>query len=164
MKFKKPTSLFKCWLRNINFTQNTLDTRCQIKSPMWPHKIWQFQGGGKSYRWFTPQIAKYNLPQIVCMIYPPKIAREDLPLKSPRTIYPPSNHPILSKISNAHNIMLCFTKVFSAKDQWWDDFSKHSLFYRVVMLCFPAADPGFPIQGAPTPKGRQGGAPVQNLM
>ena len=41
---------------------------------------------------FTPQIVKYNLP-------------------------PPSNHPILSKISNAHNIMLCFTKVFSAKDQ-----------------------------------------------
>ena len=56
-------------------------------------------------------------PQIVCTIYPP------LP-KSPSliypqivcTIYPPSNRPILSKISNAHNIMLCFTKVFSAKD------------------------------------------------
>ena len=30
---------------------------------------------------------------------------------------PPSNRPILSKFSNAHNIILCFTKVFSAKDQ-----------------------------------------------
>ena len=85
---KKPTSLFKCWLRNRNFTQNTLDTRCQINILMWPHKIWQFWGG-KSYRWFTPQITKYDLPQIVCMIHPPKIAREDLPLKSPSTIYPP---------------------------------------------------------------------------
>ena len=56
---------------------------------------------------FTPNHL-YDLPQI---------AREDLPLKSPSTIYPPSNRPILSKISNAHNIMLCFTKVFSAKDQ-----------------------------------------------
>ena len=57
-------------------------------------------------------------PQIICTIYPPKIAREDLTLKLPSTIYlPPSNSPILSKISNAHNIMLCFTKVFSAKDQ-----------------------------------------------
>ena len=36
-----------------------------------------------------PQIAKYDLPQIVCTIYPPQIAREDLPLKSPSTIYPP---------------------------------------------------------------------------
>ena len=56
---------------------------------MWPHKIWQFRGGGKSYRRFTPQIAKYDLPQIVCTIYPPKITREDLPLESPSTIYPP---------------------------------------------------------------------------
>ena len=30
---------------------------------------------------------------------------------------PPILRPFLSKISNAHNIMLCFTKVFSAKDQ-----------------------------------------------
>ena len=41
---------------------------------------------------------------------------DDLPLKSPSMIYPPSNRPILSKISDTH-IMLCFTKVFSAKDQ-----------------------------------------------
>ena len=33
---------------------------------------------------------------------------------------PPILRPFLSKISNAHNIMLCFTKVFSAKDQWSD--------------------------------------------
>ena len=66
VKFKKPTSLFKCWLRNRNFTQNTLDTRCQIKSPMWPHKIWQFRGGGVN-------------------------RTDDLPLKSPSTIYPKSS-------------------------------------------------------------------------
>ena len=45
------------------------------------------------------------------MIYPPKITKEDLPLKSPSTIYPPP------QIVQTHNIMLCFTKVFSAKDQ-----------------------------------------------
>ena len=80
-----------------NFTQNTLDTRCQIKSPMWPNRTWRL--GGSIVQIIYPQIAKYDLPQIIC------------------TIYPPSNRPILSKISNAHNIMLCFTKVFSAKDQ-----------------------------------------------
>ena len=42
--WKKPTSLFKCWLRNRNFTQNTLDTRCQIKSPMWPNRTWRLGG------------------------------------------------------------------------------------------------------------------------
>ena len=45
MKLKKPTSLFKCWLRNRNFTQKTLDTRCQIKSPMWPNRTWHLGGG-----------------------------------------------------------------------------------------------------------------------
>ena len=63
---KKTTSLFKCWLRNRNFTQNTLDTRCQIKSLMWPHKIWRFQGGGVN-------------------------CTDNLPLKSPSTIYPKSS-------------------------------------------------------------------------
>ena len=74
---------------------------------------------------YPPEIAKSDLPSNRQVRFtpdrlynlPPQIAREDLPLKSPSTIYPPSNHPILSKISNAHNIMLCFTKVFSAKDQ-----------------------------------------------
>ena len=60
-------------------------------------RTWRF-GGGKSYRLFTLKAPS--------TIYP----------KS-SLIYPPSNRPILSKISNAHNIMLCFTKVFSAKDQ-----------------------------------------------
>ena len=43
----------------------------------------------------------------------PQIGSDDLPPTPPH----PPNRPILSKISNAHNIMLCFTKVFSAKDQ-----------------------------------------------
>ena len=109
---KKPTFLFKCWLRNRNFTQNTLDTRCQIKSLMWPHKIWWFRGGvnrkddlplkspstiyPKSSVWFTPpncqgrftpQIAKYNLP-------------------------PPPNHPILSKISDTQHHALLHKGLF----------------------------------------------------
>ena len=67
MKLKKPTSLFKCWLRNRNFTQNTLDTRCQIKSPMWPNRTWCLGGVNRT----DPQIAKYDLPQIICTIYPP---------------------------------------------------------------------------------------------
>ena len=48
-------------------------------------------------------------PQIICTIYPSNHLYN----------LPPPDHPILSKISNAHNIMLCFTKVFSAKDQWF---------------------------------------------
>ena len=71
MKLKKPTSLFKCWLRNRNFTQNTLDTRCQIKSPMWPNRTWRFLGGGKSYRRFTLKSPSTIYPQIACTIYPP---------------------------------------------------------------------------------------------
>ena len=72
MKLKKPTSLFKCWLRNRNFTQNTLDTRCQIKSPMWPNRTWWFLWvGGKSYRRFTLKSPSTIYPQIACTIYPP---------------------------------------------------------------------------------------------
>ena len=63
---------------------------------------------------FTPNCL-YNLPPLLPPQnyqgrFTPQIAKYDLPA-SP-------NRPILSKISNAHNIMLCFTKVFSAKDQW----------------------------------------------
>ena len=74
-------------------------------------------GGGKLYRRFISQIAKYDLPQIAKYDLPPQITREELPLKLSSTIPPLQNRPILSKISNAHNIMLCFTKVFSAKDK-----------------------------------------------
>ena len=121
MKFKKPTSLFKCWLRNRNFTENTLDTRYQIKSPMWPHKFGNFRGG-KLYRRFTPQIAKYDLPQIICTIYPPsEIAREDLPLKLPSTIYPPPNHPILSKISDTQHHALLHKGLFCERPTKWSE-------------------------------------------
>ena len=141
MKFKKPTSLFKCWLRNRNFTQNTLDTRCQIKSPMWPHKIWRLGGVNRtgdlplkspstiypksSVRFtpnrlydlppqnrqgrFAPQIAKYDLPPRNRQgRFAPQIAEYDLP--------PPQIVQFWAKFQT-HNIMLCFTKVFSAKDQ-----------------------------------------------
>ena len=38
---------------------------------------------------FTPsEIAKYDLPQIICTIYPPEIAKYDLP-QIICTIYPP---------------------------------------------------------------------------
>ena len=55
---------------------------------------------------FTPQIAKYDLPQIICTIYPlpPKITREDLPpqiakynLPPPKNCkgrFTPSNHQV----------------------------------------------------------------------
>ena len=75
----------------------------------------------------NPQIAKSDLPlkSSVRFTPPPEIAKSDLPSNrqvrfTPQivcTIYPPPKRPFLSKISNAHNIMLCFTKVFSAKDQ-----------------------------------------------
>ena len=70
--------------------------------------------------WFTPNLQWRFTPPLKSAgaIYP----------KSPVTIYPPPNRPILSKISNAHNIMLCFTKVFSAKDQ------KVLYFYRTQSL------------------------------
>ena len=85
---------------------------------------------------YPPKIAKSDLPsnrqvqftaQIICTIYPPRNRTDDLPSnrqvrftpKLPVRFTPPPNRPILSKISNAHNIMLCFTKVFSAKDQLW---------------------------------------------
>ena len=35
-----------------------------------------------------PEIAKYDLPQIICTIYPPEIAKCDLP-QIICTIYPP---------------------------------------------------------------------------
>ena len=85
---------------------------------------------------FTPQIAKYDLPQIVCTIYPPpEITREDLPLKLPSTIYPPQIVQFWAKFQT-HNIMLCFTKVFSAKDQWW-------LFFSVFTFIIPLVFKGF---------------------
>ena len=137
MKFKKPTSLFRCWLKNRNFAHNTLDTRCQIKSPMWPHKIWQFWGG-KLYRRFTPQIAKYDSPRIVCTISGGVNCTDNLPLKLPGEIYPkssvqftppkspekiypsnrqvqftpPPNHPILSKISDTQHHALLHKGLF----------------------------------------------------
>ena len=68
---------------------------------------------------FTPQIAKYDLPQIVCTIYPlpPKSPGKIYPLKSPSMIYPPPQIIQFWAKFQTHNIMLCFTKVFSAKDQ-----------------------------------------------
>ena len=75
VKFKKPTSLFKCWLRNRNFTQNTLDTRCQIKSPMWPNRTWRFLGGCKSYRRFAIKSPSMIYPKSPSMIPPPKIVQ-----------------------------------------------------------------------------------------
>ena len=74
-----------------------------------------------SVRFTPPEISSVNLPQIICTIYhpPPKSAVSICPKSSVRftSTAPPPKLPILSKFSNAHNIMLCFTKVFSAKDQ-----------------------------------------------
>ena len=89
VKFKKPTSLFKCWRRNRNFTQNTLHTRCQIKSPMWPHKIWRFRGGVNHTDDLPLKSPSMIYPKLSVRFTPPKITREDLPLKLPSTIYPP---------------------------------------------------------------------------
>ena len=71
MKLKKPTSLFKCWLRNRNFTQNTLDTRCQMNRPMWPNRHCRFGGGGKSCRQFGIKSAVTIYPQIGSDDLPP---------------------------------------------------------------------------------------------
>ena len=72
--------------------------------------------------WFTPQIAQSNLPpppnHQVQFTPTPEIAKSDLPLTSPSPIYPPSPHHNFWAHFSHSNIMLCFTKVFSVKDQW----------------------------------------------
>ena len=89
-----------------------------------------------------PQIAKYDLPQIVCTIYPPWKYQGRFTPKITKYDLPPPNRPILSKISNAHNIMLCFTKVFSAKDQkcnkTWTNLDNSILLEDLGPLHFPA--------------------------
>ena len=102
---------------------------------MWPHQIWQF-GGAKSYLviwgvnlpwWFffggvnhTDDLSLKS-PSMI-RFTPPEITREDLPLISPRMIYPPPKSSILSKISDTQHHALLHKGLFCERPKtrrWW---------------------------------------------
>ena len=80
---------------------------------------WFFWGGGVNHTdtksdWFG-SVVQFG----VCMIYPPPPHKlpVQFTLNASNTIYPPPWNRQFWANFQTHNIMLCFTKVFSAKDQ-----------------------------------------------
>ena len=79
---------------------------------MWPHKIWQFRGRVNRTDDLPLKSPSTIYPKLSVRFTPPEITREDLPLKSPSTIYPPSNCPILSNISDTQHHALLHKGLF----------------------------------------------------
>ena len=142
MKLKKPTSLFKCWLRNRNFTQNTLDTRCQIKSPTWPNQTWQFRGG-KSYRQFTLKLPSTIYPKSSVRFTPPKLPGKIFPSNHQVRFTPPQIIQFWAKFQT--HTTSCFASQRSFLRKTNDLFR----FTRILLICNLCK---FYISAAPTVK------------